>query len=249
LPIQPPTVWRMADAANGLTLHRHDIVWLEARSDDGIGLDPADEDVRSRVREWIAAGRPFVVRQQGAQVLRTGPVALGLPLPLDANKCRIALTAHRRMIRRVSRAPPLSDVIPHVPWHWRPPLALLRQRAEAIGIAFRVFGSAAWQTLTGLAYVTDASDIDLLWRPATPTQLADGVTILDAWQRDSGIPADGEIVFGDDDAVAWREWRERGDHAHLLVKRLDGPVMRAPCALLQMLGQSAEADRVCGAPA
>lgn len=237
----------MADATNGLALHRHDLVWLEAGSDDGMGLDPADEDVRSRVGEWIAAGRPFVVRQQNAQVLRIGRVALGLPLPPNADKRRIALTAHRRMIRRVSRAPALADVIPHVPWRWLPPLARLRQRAEAIGIAFHVFGSAAWQMLTGLAYVTDASDVDLLWHPATPAQLAEGVTILDAWQRVSGIPADGEIVFGDDDAVAWREWRRRGNHAHVLVKRLDGPVMRAPGALVQMLVASADADRVCGA--
>jgi len=239
----------MADATNGLALHRHDVVWLEAGPDDRIGLDPADEDVRSRVREWIVARRPFVVRQQGAQVLRTGPVALGLPLPPNADKRRIALTVHRRMIRRVSRAPALADVVPHAPWHWRPPLARLHRRAEAIGITFRVFGSAAWQALTGVAYVTDASDVDLLWHPATPAQLTEGVAILDAWQRDSGIPADGEIIFGDDDAVAWREWRRHGDHAHVLVKRLDGPVMRAPCALLQMLGQSAEADHVCGAPA
>jgi phosphoribosyl-dephospho-CoA transferase len=239
----------MTDATNRLALHRHDLVWLETGSDDGMGLDPADEDVRSRVREWIVKDRPFVVRQQGTQVLRTGRVALGLPLPPNADKRRIALTAPRPMIRRVSRAPALPDVIPHVPWHWRPPLAHLRQRAEAIGIAFHVFGSAAWQALTGLAYVTDASDVDLLWHPATPAQLTEGVAILDAWQRVSGIPADGEIVFGDDEAVAWREWQRRGNHAHVLVKRLDGSVMRAPGALLQMLGHPADADRVCGAAA
>ena len=240
----------MTDATNGLVLHRHDLVWLEAGADDAMGLDPADEDVRSRVREWIVKDRPFVVRQQRTQVLRTGRVALGLLLPPPSpDKRRIALTAPRPMIRRVSRAPALTDVIPHVPSHWRPPLAHLRRRAEAIGIAFHAFGSAAWQALTGLAYVTGASDVDLLWHPATPAQLTEGVAILDAWQRESDIPADGEIVFGDDDAVAWREWQRRGNHAHVLVKRLDGPVMRAAGRSVEMLGPSVDADRFCGAAA
>jgi phosphoribosyl-dephospho-CoA transferase len=239
----------MGDAANGPALRRHDFVRLDAGPDDGFGLDPADEDGRSRVLEWIAQGRPFVVRQQETQVQRSGRVALGLSLPPGADKRRIALTAHPWMIRRVSRAPALAAVIPHVPSHWRPPLTVLRQRAEAIGIAFRVFGSAAWQMLTCLAYVTDASDVDLLWQPATPAQLAEGMAILDAWQRDSGVSADGEIIFGDDDAVAWREWRKSGNHAHVLVKRLDGPVMRAPGALVEMLGQPVDADRICDAAA
>ncbi len=159
-------------------------------------------------------------------------MALGLPLPA---RRRIALTLPSRTIEDVSSPPTLVAVIPHLPPSWQPALVSLRQRAEAIDVSFRVFGSAAWQMLTGLPYVTDKSDIDLLWHPASRSQLAAGVALLEAWQPVAGMRADGEIVFGDDDAVAWREWSRHDRHACVLAKTLRGPVMRKPAELLKLL--------------
>ena len=61
--------------------------------------------------------------------------------------------------------------------------------------------------------------------------------MLAAWEVESGIRADGEILFGDDDAVAWREWMyggRRGDiaSARVLVKAVFGPRLEAGAKLL-----------------
>ena len=114
-------------------------------------------------------------------------------------------------------------------------LADLAHRGRDLGITFRVFGSVAWQALTGLDYLSETSDIDVLWRPGDAEQLSGGIELLDAWQRDFAIPVDGEILFGDEDAVAWREWRDRGDGRRLLVKRLSGPLMREAASLVATL--------------
>jgi phosphoribosyl-dephospho-CoA transferase len=151
------------------------------------------------------------------------------------------------MIRALVPPPRLSQIVAHMPSAWHAALAQLERRGHALGIVFRVYGSAAWQMLTGLEYVHPASDLDLLWRPRDRTQLDAGVALLEQWQEDTGIAVDGEIVFGDDEAVAWREWRRCGIGEHVLVKRLDGPLLRERKALLGLL--SGEVQRAAFAAA
>jgi phosphoribosyl-dephospho-CoA transferase len=224
-------------------LHRHDIVHVHAPACERSTTGIADAAARLRVAKWIEAGHPFVARQQVRSAVNDDDsVALGLPLPPGEGKRRIALTLPWRIVDRVASPPALIDVIATAPARWRSALSLLRLRSESIGIRFRVFGSAAWQMLTGLAYVDDASDIDLLWRPSSRLQLAGGVAVLTGWEHATGIRADGEIIFGDDDAVAWREWSRRAHHPRVLVKRLDGPVLRTPGELLRMLDRECAGD-------
>jgi phosphoribosyl-dephospho-CoA transferase len=186
-----------------------------------------------RARAWIEAGGPLVVtRQNGVAGALRERVALGLALP---GRVRIALALPRAALARIAPPPALAECIAAAPPRWRAPLAELDARAKSAGIMLRVFGSLAWQALCGLRYVDAASDVDLLWRPATRAQVEDGVAMLRDWERTSGIRADGEIVFGDDDAVAWREWAERDRAGRLLAKRLGEPVLRTPSELLRSL--------------
>jgi phosphoribosyl-dephospho-CoA transferase len=139
------------------------------------------------------------------------------------------------MIRAIVPPPRLSQIVERMPGAWHVALAQLERQSRALGIVFRVYGSAAWQMLTGLEYVHSASDLDLLWRPRTRAQLDAGVALLEQWQDAAGIAVDGEIVFGADEAVAWREWRRGGIGEQVLVKRLDGPILRERAALLHVL--------------
>ena len=95
----------------------------------------------------------------------------------------------------------------------------------------RVFGSVAWEALTGLRYLTPASDIDLLWWPADAAQVAEVIALLRAWESGHGIRADGEVEFDDGTAVAWREWdhvaRTSNSQRRVLGKTLHGPRIRA----------------------
>ena len=85
---------------------------------------------------------------------------------------------------------------PHAPSAWQPALAELDAAATDIGIELRVFGSLAWQALSGIRYLTPQSDIDLLWHPHTHAQLRQGIALLARWEQDHGLRADGEVLFG-----------------------------------------------------
>ena len=99
----------------------------------------------------------------------------------------------------------------------------LAAQLHAHGVDARVHGSHGWQCLTGLRYLTPQSDLDLLL-PVADAEMADAVAEgLErfAW---TGPRLDGELLFPNGAAVAWREWLQwrRGSVDRILVKRLHG---------------------------
>jgi phosphoribosyl-dephospho-CoA transferase len=104
----------------------------------------------------------------------------------------------------------------------------------------RVYGSHGWQLLTGLDHLRAGSDIDL-WLSVSDEAQADAAAAR--LQSVSGaLPRlDGELVFDDGAAVAWREWLAwRAGHVRsLLVKTLVGSALvgsrawRGPAALAE----------------
>lgn len=83
----------------------------------------------------------------------------------------------------------------------------------------RVFGAFCWQTLTGLAYVHETSDLDLLWEIDSAAQADVIVRLLDEWERRHRRRADGELRLPDGRALSWREYA--GGALRLLVKTED----------------------------
>jgi phosphoribosyl-dephospho-CoA transferase len=114
-----------------------------------------------------------------------------------------------------------------------PPALRSSWASLAAELDVRIYGSFGWQRLTGLDYLHADSDLDLC------------VSVNDAAAADRAAAAmsraafnrprlDGELVFPDGRAVAWREWQpwreQRVDR--ILVKCLQGAVMArelAPC--------------------
>ena len=219
-----------------LVVHRHDMAWVDRDNGWRIIDQFANRGIRALLHDWIAARFPFVVRRQSECGARAPDVlALGLALPPLAGKQRIALEVPANAIARIAPAPALEVVSERITAHSRAPLLLLQELAMQSRVEFRVFGSAAWEALTGLAYLSNQSDLDLLWHPQDATQLARSLEILERWQRATGIHADGEIIFPEHEAVAWREWSYRRDTASVLVKRLNGVALRTRADLLHRL--------------
>ena len=225
-------------------LHRHHLLWIARPHHDAVSAGIPDRSLRSIVADWLAAGWPLVVCQQSTGQVCYGPlerVAVGMPLPLAQGRRRISLMVAPQSIAGSAPPPLLHDVIPRLPQSRRAALLQLARRTDSIELAVRVYGSMAWEALTGCAYLTPHSDIDLLCQPSTPKQLATAIAMLARWEAESGVRADGEILFGDDDAVAWREWmreerRSDEDHsARVLVKAASGPRLESPCSLLARL--------------
>lgn len=180
-------------------LRRHAFVRLEK---DAWEFASADSGDPATLRDWLAHGRPLIVRrpcltEDGQNVF------LGLALP---GKRRLAYQVPMKTISSVE-SPPL----------WRGEfLAALTPR---------LFGSHAWQELTGLPYVTETSDVDLLVDIAS----------FDEWQHllflDPGLPEvprmDLEIVLKGDASFHWKEYLAPGEdiliksNRHVWLERKD----------------------------
>ena len=195
--------------------------------------------VRDALSRWRMADWPLVVRRRlpASAATAVTDVALGIslpPHPVSGAKARIAVTVDLCNVRRIDAPLLLPAVLPVVPDHWRAALlALHLERLDVLPV-LRVFGSTAWQTITGMSYLGSGSDIDLLVAPTTRAEL-DGC--LACLRRHAvTLPLDGEIVFPSGAAVAWKEWdavtREGIDaDARVLCKHADHVALSA-CAEL-----------------
>lgn len=201
---------------------RHDLVWLSPRG-WAQALTCAPSQACAALEGWRRAAWPAIVRRADAgQAPDQLSVGFAFPPHADGTKLRVAGRIDRAEIER--HMPPLSlaGALDGVPARWQPALASLEQEACALGLALGVYGSVALQALTGQAYLKEQSDIDLLLRPVDRAQLLRVLDLLDSYA--SVLPLDGEVVFPDGRAVAWKELASGLDGAaggRVLVKEMD----------------------------
>ncbi|SFN78619.1 phosphoribosyl-dephospho-CoA transferase [Bradyrhizobium sp. Rc3b] len=151
------------------------------------------------VANWAHAGRPLVVRRPACSDT-AGLVPLGLPLPPSHGKRRIAVSLVAADI--VASAPPplLADAAAAAPEAWQATIEKLVQLLPET----RTFGSLAWQHLTGLPYLSDSSDLDLLWPLSSVKQPGTLLSDIAGIAKQAPMRLDGEIV-GPTGGVQWRE--------------------------------------------
>ena len=209
-------------------LTRHDRVWLAPttwRDRLASGLDDA---VDQEVDDWIRRGRALVTRRRDADVDKDA-CCLGIALPLAMDRRRIAVVVDRAAVIRVAAPLSLAEIVDPAPLRWRPALRDLQQRAVTLATPLAVYGSFAWQAISGEPCVTAASDLDLLWDARDFDHVGRVIAMLLAWQDDSGLRADGEARFAKGDAVAWRELATTA--SRVLVKHDDGVALKPPAML------------------
>jgi len=95
----------------------------------------------------------------------------------------------------------------------------------------RVFGSYGWQAISGLDHVRTDSDLDLSIPVEGAAQADAVVRALGSFEAERPR-LDGELMFANGAAVAWREWREwrAGRARAVMVKRLDGVCLQSDTA-------------------
>jgi len=168
--------------------------WLETQPD--LRGEPV-------LREWAAHGWPLIVRR--ALPGEAAGVPLGLPLPPALGKRRIVVTMPADAIESVFTLPPLGETMTSAPRAWQATLCRLVDIAQHFQVEIRVFGSLAWQALTGLAYLGTHSDLDLLWTLPARARLADLLAALAMIEARAPMRLDGEFVRADGAGVNWRE--------------------------------------------
>lgn len=203
-------------------LQRHDLVWLSAAGWDHAIGNAGDAQSAGCMAEWARLRLPLVVGRQEAGAPDLA-LALGLAAPFEWDRRKIAIRVPPTAVIFQGRFPEAREVAFLLPPGLRARWRALWQALAGQGVQVRVHGSFGWQALTGKQHVLRRSDLDLLM-PVTDVDSADHVaSLLDEFQW-SGPRIDGELLFPDGSAVAWREWLQlrRGAVDRILVKRLHG---------------------------
>jgi phosphoribosyl-dephospho-CoA transferase len=215
-----------------VSLRRHQLVRL---IDDGwtaLHSQGTDDVSRACLMHWAQHGAPLVVTQQ-CRNLPQDCIAVGLPAPPQWERRRLALKLPRAHVLAADAFPAADAVAELLPPPLQPAWRDWVQALQAMGTTPRVYGSFGWQLLTGLPYLRAESDLDLLLTVADPA-MADAAAALLSQPPFEAPRLDGELVFPDGSAVAWREWRQwrAGRVDRVLVKRLHGVAMEADDAWL-----------------
>jgi phosphoribosyl-dephospho-CoA transferase len=192
---------------------RHDLVWL-APGWRGALAEPAAAGTLSAFDAWSSRGRPAVAcrRERGSP----GDIALGIALPPGGARRRVSLLVCREAVARSTAPLTLAEVLPGAPVGWRAPLAALDRDARAAGLILRVYGSLAWQHLSGAPFVTERSDVDLVVEVREAGELRHALSLLHRPAAPEGPRLDGELLLPGGRGIAWRELARRP--ARILVK-------------------------------
>jgi phosphoribosyl-dephospho-CoA transferase len=215
-------------------LRRHQLARLSETGWATILARPWDHQARDCLTHWARHRLPLVVTRQPRDAAAQGAIALGLPAPGRWDRRRLALQVPREAVLCLDEFPRLAEVQTMLPPAARYPTRKLIDRLDTCHAKSRVFGSYGWQALTGLDHVRPGSDLDIAVS-VDGTAHADDVThalqSFDATQ----LRLDGELLFGDGAAVAWREWIEwrAGRARAVMVKRLNGVALQHDVAWCQ----------------
>ena len=184
-------------------MKRHD--WAYLRADARPAFAAADEATLRFAHDWLAQGRPLVVARQPESA---GQLALGLALPVEFATRRLACTVdHAEVVR--SRNPLTVDEAVHV--LSEQDARALRRFASAVAghaLSIGVYGSTAWESMSGLRYRHEDSDVDVVCDVASSAGLTACLAAFSEGTRDFRSRLDGEIRFTGGRAVAWRELAE-----------------------------------------
>ena len=196
---------------------RHALVWLDPTRWEASLLTRLDPELYPAVRSWMAAGYPVVARRRDNQDPEYG-IAIGIPLSPQRGGQRMALCVAPAAVRSVRRPPLLNTILDAIPPDWKLPLNNFASAIRPHDVGVRVYGSLMWQCLTHEPYLHAGSDIDFLLEVNNVVALPYILQLIQRWEQDHGIQADGEVLLRDGRAVAWRELA--GIRAHVLVKSL-----------------------------
>ncbi len=213
-----------------LPVYRHDLTTLSDSAWEEVlaGLEPASHAYQC-LRSWQARNWPLVVSRQPGE-LRSGQLQVGIPLPSDWGRQRLTLIVPQSQVSRVDAFPAAHEAQTLLPTALAQDWLAVCQQLQSLGCNALVYGSYGWELMTAQSYVRAGSDLDLILPVQCGTQADRVVSLLAQAGQLCGLPRlDGELVFPDDAAIAWREWQQwrSGDAAKVMVKRTQGVSMQA----------------------
>lgn len=217
---------------DALRVQRQQLVRLTPDGWSALLAATPDEAMRPCLALWAERGLPLVVTRQPCGASEADEaIATGLPAPARWQRRRLALAIAPRHVLLLDAFPAGAAIARELPRALAGPWRALLGELSAAGCAPRVYGGYGWQALTRLAYVHAASDLDLLL-PVDSMGQADAVVRVLSSTAWADPRLDGELLFPDGGAIAWREWAawREGRTSAVLVKRLRGVALENPVA-------------------
>lgn len=217
-------------------MRRHDLVYLDRDAAFETPCAATGDSLWQAARDWIAAGRPLVAARQAAG---GGPLLLGLSLPLKQQRKRLTIHVDRRAVAGIDAPLAIDRCCSRLPVAEAEVLRRLAEQAAACSARLGVFGSLAWETLSGEDYRHADSDIDLICDVATLAQLDGMLAALQLAAGELLCRLDGELRFPDGDSVAWQEFAAHRENpaALVLVKGAQEVGLRSVQSLLFTLNE------------
>jgi phosphoribosyl-dephospho-CoA transferase len=195
-------------------MRRHDLLFVRPAGWRSLLQTRRDLAAEPLAAIWVDNGWPLIGRR--AIPGEGYGVPLGLPLPPFAGKRRLSFLMLPEDIISTAPPPALGSASRVAPLAWWPTLLRLAELASQHSIEARVFGSLAWRALTGLDYLTDRSDLDLLLHVRRDTDVRRLAAHLIRIEAGAPMRLDGELIRDDGAAVNWREFH--ADAREILVK-------------------------------
>lgn len=210
-------------------MRRHDLVYLRSEASFTTPCAEPGSPFWLAARHWIARGRPLVAARQPAA---GGALCLGLALPLHQARKRLSILVEAGQIADVR--PPLSveRCVSRLAPATGERLLALAATIRSSGAALGVYGSLAWEALSGETYRHAESDIDLICDVATPDQYALALTAFAQAAAHLSCRLDGELRFPNGDAVAWSELAGRPTRDKAVLVKGEQEVALKPLATL-----------------
>jgi phosphoribosyl-dephospho-CoA transferase len=226
--------------AGEMSWRRHDLLHVAPKIWASVlALSPPLADL-PLLGEWADRGWPVIVRRRGEADNRH-LVPVGVPLPPAAGKRRIAILIPPEGVLQRSRPPLLDATASAADPNWRSTIDALVALGARSGVEPAAFGSLLWQHLTGLAYLTLHSDLDVLWPIPANFDVHSLICGIAQVQRDAPLRIDGEIIFPDGSAVNWRElWdaHQAADGATELAKTMESVQLLDVASLAYVAGHA-----------
>ncbi len=185
------------------TLKRHSLVWLDPDLD--LASCITDLSHVAATRGWIANGLPLVVARQPQKLDGSVThVAVGLTLPPPAIRQRVFLHVPIASILIQNDPLLLSQAYNSVERRCQELIQHIITICEQTNVSPCVYGSALWQTISGNEYMTESSDLDVLFVCNETSNMHLLFDLLQACER-SKPRLDGELFAPSGWAAAWRE--------------------------------------------
>lgn len=172
-------------------MDRHDLVTLDPQA-TLYGLDQGlPEIVVQTIHLWVQKGLPMTVCRQTDT--SQGQVKLAISCVLQGRKYRTAVLTDQDCIVKIQRPVALKNIWTTFDLNDQQSLQRFEHHLAKLNCEVYVYGSYAYQYLTGQRYVTLHSDLDLVLYPQQLEHIPKILQCITALKEQVSFPIDGEI--------------------------------------------------------